>query len=355
MRRIGRMRRKKQKKLIIVSSLSLLLFLCVGYAAFSTNLTLKAKGNIVDNSFGVDELKKKVVTSGDGLYTDPVEENRYVYKGGDPDNYVTFNGEEGGWRIIAIESDGTLKLRKIESIGRMAFDTNSRMSSNNTQYCYNDFDIGNPSFACNVWGSKTTMRDKNGNNLSSMPWKVGEEELHELPNDEASLNTYLNTTYYSSFSNEAQSLIQNHLFNVGMLKLSSAQTLEMDVNQEKEYTWLGNVGVINATDFVRASTDSSCVSVYSATEGVFPCKNDNYIYDINNNNVSPPWFTMNMRELNTGANGLWYVQYAGNLYGSGSSISGTASYVLETFPVLYIKANTTMTGSGTVGDPYVLK
>ena len=46
MRRIGKMRRKKQKKIIIVSTLSLLLVLTVGYAAFSTTLSLKAKGNI---------------------------------------------------------------------------------------------------------------------------------------------------------------------------------------------------------------------------------------------------------------------------------------------------------------------
>lgn len=41
-----REKRKKQKKIIIIGSLSLLLFLSIGYAAFSTNLNLKAKGNI---------------------------------------------------------------------------------------------------------------------------------------------------------------------------------------------------------------------------------------------------------------------------------------------------------------------
>lgn len=50
MRKIGKYRRKKQKKLLIISSLSLLLFLCVGYAAFSSNLTLKAKGNIKERT-----------------------------------------------------------------------------------------------------------------------------------------------------------------------------------------------------------------------------------------------------------------------------------------------------------------
>ena len=49
-RQYGRYRRKKQKKILIIGSLSLLLFLCVGYAAFSTNLSLIAKGNIKERN-----------------------------------------------------------------------------------------------------------------------------------------------------------------------------------------------------------------------------------------------------------------------------------------------------------------
>ena len=62
MKRIGRHKRKKQKKILIIGSLSLLLFLCVGYAAFSTNLSLKAKGNIKEKielfKHGVTQIKQ---------------------------------------------------------------------------------------------------------------------------------------------------------------------------------------------------------------------------------------------------------------------------------------------------------
>ena len=50
MRAIGKYRRKKQKRIIIIASLSLILFLYVGYAAFSTNLNITAKGNIKEKS-----------------------------------------------------------------------------------------------------------------------------------------------------------------------------------------------------------------------------------------------------------------------------------------------------------------
>ena len=45
-----RRKMKKQKRIIIVSSLCLLLCLCVGYAAFNTQLSIRAKGNIKDKS-----------------------------------------------------------------------------------------------------------------------------------------------------------------------------------------------------------------------------------------------------------------------------------------------------------------
>ena len=50
MRRIGRSKRRRKNKILIIGSLLLLLFLCVGYAAFSTNLSITAKGNIKEKS-----------------------------------------------------------------------------------------------------------------------------------------------------------------------------------------------------------------------------------------------------------------------------------------------------------------
>ena len=50
MRKIGRHKRKKQNKILIIGSLLLLLFLCVGYAAFSINLSITAKGNIKEKT-----------------------------------------------------------------------------------------------------------------------------------------------------------------------------------------------------------------------------------------------------------------------------------------------------------------
>ncbi len=65
-------------------------------------------------------LKSKVVITGDGLYSDSTETGRYVFKGTSPSNSITLGFDT--YRIIAVESDGTLKVIKNVSIGRKVFD-----------------------------------------------------------------------------------------------------------------------------------------------------------------------------------------------------------------------------------------
>ncbi|MCI9110566.1 MAG: hypothetical protein HFH47_01990, partial [Bacilli bacterium] len=99
----------------------------------------------------------------DGLYLDTygtTEDTninaRYVYKGANPNNYITFNNEDAGWRIIAMETDGTLKIMKKDKVTQNAWDnTNS-----------------------NNWARP------------------------------ASLNTYLNEDYYNSLDSNSRNLIQ---------------------------------------------------------------------------------------------------------------------------------------------------
>ena len=113
-RRLSRKSRQKQKKFLIISSLSLLLFLCVGYAAFSTQLSIKATGHIKQKTASgmLRELCHTEV--GDGLYKDIYEEGKCTYKGSNPNNYIEFNDEM--WRIVSITSDDTIKIIKNDVI-----------------------------------------------------------------------------------------------------------------------------------------------------------------------------------------------------------------------------------------------
>jgi len=110
-----RQKNKRNKQIIMVSTICLLIVMGVGYAAFSTQLSLKAKGNILKKAITPEKLKESVVDSGDGLYKDIYESGKYTYKGADPNNYITFNNEI--WRIISIGADNTIKIMQNESIG----------------------------------------------------------------------------------------------------------------------------------------------------------------------------------------------------------------------------------------------
>ncbi|MEI3507556.1 MAG: hypothetical protein V8R01_00170 [Bacilli bacterium] len=112
-------RNKNQIRIVVWLIVCLLLIMTAGYAAFSTNLSLNAKGSII-GTFTFRNLIDKEVTTGDGLYMDPVESGRYVYRGEAPENYIEFNGEM--WRILAIEADGTAKVIRQGSIGLIPFD-----------------------------------------------------------------------------------------------------------------------------------------------------------------------------------------------------------------------------------------
>lgn len=79
------------------------------YGACSTN-TSSASANLLN--------KVNIVTEGDGLYKDNYED-RYIYKGANPNNYIRFNDEL--WRIISLEADGTLKIMKNEILKQSNF------------------------------------------------------------------------------------------------------------------------------------------------------------------------------------------------------------------------------------------
>ena len=50
-----REKNKRSKQIIMVSTICLLVVMVSGYAAFQTNLTLKAKGNIKEKIFTIEE------------------------------------------------------------------------------------------------------------------------------------------------------------------------------------------------------------------------------------------------------------------------------------------------------------
>ena len=332
-------KRKKLNNIMIISVCAVLLLMTAGYAAMQTNLGINAKGNVVKKGMSSEEFIDSIpkVTEGDGLYVDSYEENVYTYRGSNPNNYVTFNGET--WRIISANtSDNTIKIMRNARLESKQYDsTNERYDG---QYC-ND-----SSYGCNIWGSSSTLYDSNMSPITELARQVGSSK-YALPSAEADLNEYLNTTYYNSTLNEtARSMVKTDaVYKAGLLKYQSGQTTSTDVSQVNAVKWKGKVALIDATEYVRASTNSNCTGAYSGySSSRNYCSPNNWMY-LNN-----LWWTMSpFSGIMDNSRDVWYVASSSGFW------NNTAFNPLSVRPVLTLSSNVQITGGdGTENNPFTL-
>ena len=288
----------------------------------------------------------EVVASGDGLYADTVTDGRYYYRGANVNNYITFNNET--WRILSIESDGTLKIVRNEQFDYTSeWDAADNRDSSTSTYCTK---TGTYSYGCNAWAatsnlvgtpSTITYYYPNGNTSDSTTYSG-------TVTSDSTMATYLNGTYYNSLTSDAKSKVVKGTFNVSTPGyLRDTETLETDAEQEKQYQWKGYVALYTVTELLRASTDSSCTSLnagYNAGESS-PCKNSNWLWPTFKNSVTYEW--MLSPYVNSYLS-VWTVYFR-----------STISYDFptrdnNTRPVLHLTPNITLSGTGTSSDPYTI-
>jgi len=234
-----------------------------------------------------DKLIETAVTTGDGLYQDEYEVGRYIYRGTNPNNYITFNGET--WRILSVENDGTLKIMKKDSIGDIAWDSSN---SNN-------------------WTRPAT------------------------------LNTYLNNDYYNSLNNEAQNLIQTHTWGVGPVTYNNTD-LAAQITSENGTTWSGNIGLMSASEALRANTNTEQCGNFSLNYTNYStCKTTNYIVPTSG------W----LWTISPDADDSYLVFFVGSRGDVNFGASVTSNGVV---PALYLKSNIHLEGEGTQSNPYTI-
>ena len=290
-----RRRNKKQRNIIIISVCSLLLIMTVGYAAMQTNLSINTKGNIIKKaSAGSDLIELAgIVTSGDGLYADTYEEGRYIYKGANPNNYITFSGET--WRIISVESDNTIKIMRNESIGNIAFDSTN---SNN-------------------WAKPAT------------------------------LNTHLNDTYLLTLSNSDK--VVSHNYSIGAVTWDN-NDLADQINDENGTTWNSKVGLITVSEYLRANTNTAqCETNMLNNDNRETCLTTNWMHSA----VPTNGYMWTISPSDSYTYRVFYViGHGARGNGALSYYSATDSYGVV--PVLYLSSDITLQGEGTSQTPYTL-
>ena len=229
-------------------------------------------------------------TSGNGIYRDLYESGRYIYKGANPNNYITFNNEQ--WRIISLEKDGTMKIMRVASIGNRTYDSSS-----------------------NDWAT-------------------------------SDLKTYLNGTYYNGLSNAAKSQIVEHDFAAGAgywnNDTNESSDLTDQVNAENEQLVKQKVGLATATEYLRSNSNTNfCRTIAINNQHVNTCKSTNWMFN------STSWWTMSASTYSTSY--AFSVYSVGNLYNSGL-VAGSSGVR----PAVYLSSSVKLSGSGTQSDPYVV-
>ena len=131
-------------------------------------------------------------------------EDRYFYKGANPNKYVNFNNSL--WRIISIENDGTIKIMKNENIGEMVWDTSVGV----------------------YWGT-------------------------------ASLNVYLNNSFLAILSDTSKIVSKN--FSIGEVTLLNS-SLKSQVDEENATLFNAKVGIITVSEFLRSNSNISQCSTF---------------------------------------------------------------------------------------------
>ena len=279
---------KKQKRIIIVSSLCLLLCLCAGYAAFQTQLTIRAKGNVKNNSVDITD---NVVTEGDGLYEDIYEEGRYVYRGANPNNYITFNNET--WRILSVENDGRIKIVRNEVLPPRAFDTT-------------------------------------GGTYGSNEW--------DRPAD---INTYLNGEYLETITVNKDKIVPSTC-SIGAVTWDNNDLAGQIADENGTLSQTASVGLITVSEYLRANPNKEqCGSYMLNNDNYNTCKITNWLVKSISYWTISPGASTSRNVFSVGSDGRLSSYYSSN----------TAFAVL---PAITLSSEISLSGSGEVEDPFVI-
>ena len=280
----------------------------------------------------------ELVESGDGLYEDSYEAGRLIYRGQNPNNYITFNNET--WRIIAKEVDGTYKIIRNDVLANRAYDEANHRSTENNSYCQD------PTNGCGVYAAVSgTFSSPSGSQSGTVT-------------EDSSIKIYLNEDYYTNNINEtAKEQMTSHSFNIGAVENLNqsgfqADSIEKNIAGEKMYQWTGNVGLANASDILKASTNPLCTSATISYIGTNKC-NNNYLLDRGTKSGLFYW-TINASSNESG--GASPDAWRGYVISSNASLNrfsaNSSSHAPR--PVVFLKSSTTLSGSGTSEDPFTI-
>ena len=281
--------------------------------------------NLCDNTTGCNDASN---TS--GLIKTNGTELRY--RGSNPNNYVTFNDEVAGWRIVGI-FDGRVKLVRKTALGGYSWDTS--VSNVNNGYGINE------------WSQSDLMNELNGDYLNS---SLSSDKIWYNGSNNQKTGTFNKNRVLKT---SAQELIEKATWYTSGVPISISLTLSDAYIAERgtqgkmctsgdlcndtvtrTTSWIGKVGLIYPSDYGYASSNSNCQT------GIRTNSN------CNNNWMTRYGWTITPAPSSGSSKNVWTAS-------SNSIYNRTTSEAYDVHPSVYLISGIQVKGTGTSGDPFV--
>ena len=291
------------------------------------------------------EILETPDTISDVVKANAVNENGYRYEGSDPNNYIQMEKTDGTtemWRIIGLFPDGVngenvIRVRKVKSEiaaydngGHTTAYFNNTSKTNNKLLAYSDA-ISNKNYIAAPLPSGTPCS-------SCKSYWPNATLYNTLKSPYATIN-YKNTVNYKIYlgTSTTRSKTVSEWYSH-----ERSTTAGGDANGVTEF--IGSVGLIYPSDYGYAALATNCTRETNlgsyTTDGCL----DNWLYQGNAN------FQWLISPVFSSSGYSYYITSSGFI--SGLNVDNP---LLEYSPVMALKADVVVTGSGTASDPYVMK
>lgn len=308
----------------------------------------------------ISEYISKLDKASNGLEEDNTPDKNIRYVGANPKNYVEFANTGELWRIIGVfnvkDSTGKverkIKLVRNESLGGFSWDAKLN---------------GDKYWGINDWTEADLKNELNGDYLNTA-----------LTSNTKWYNSYYDSTaskpvqrkegifdYTKTIKQNYQNMISESVWNIGGNTYSNPSSAPYGLPLLDQYNkergtityqnsrptdWTGKVGLIYASDYGYASTNSECRENLRAgvtyengswdyTNG--KCKTDNWLF-------KNSWYwTLSPCSGNS--------NYVFHVTGGGAVNDNSASYSSSVFPAVFLKSDILIaSGTGEKDNPYRL-
>ncbi len=295
--------------------------------------------------------------------SDELKDYRYIGK--DPNNYVTFNNEEAGWRIIGIETvdDGTGKKEKRIKLIRRDFLTPDTSFDNKPS----GTGSSESSFGSNDWTDSRIMMILNPGYDNEETITGGKGSLYwnrqsgSCPSGSSDASTTCNFEE-TGLLPEAQAMIgdakwylggnstANGVLTEAYYKFERGETVYQSSSHPRKTNWTGKVGLMYPSDYGYATSGgatanrATCLAKelhnWDSSSGMSDCYNNDWLY-----NSSKTQWTIAPSSGNS--NRAFFVS-------TGGFVSGDLVYNARgVWPVVYLVPNIKLkNGTGSQSDPF---